>query len=40
MPGVVVIAARGSLQAVIDALALLAGASWPGEWEGQILTVP
>jgi len=40
MPGVVIVAARGSLPAVIDALLLLAGASLPGEWEGQVLTVP
>jgi hypothetical protein len=40
MPGVVVVAARGSIQAVIDALLLLAGASLPGEWEGHVLSVP
>jgi predicted nuclease of predicted toxin-antitoxin system len=40
MPGVVVVAARGSIQPVIDALLLLAGASLPGEWAGQVLTVP
>jgi predicted nuclease of predicted toxin-antitoxin system len=40
MPGVVVVATRGSIQAVIDALLLLACASLPGEWEGQVLTVP
>jgi hypothetical protein len=40
MPGVVIVAARGSLPNVIDALLLLAGASLPGEWEGQDLTVP
>jgi hypothetical protein len=40
MPGVVVVAASGSLQVAIDAILLLDGASLPGEWEGQILTVP
>jgi predicted nuclease of predicted toxin-antitoxin system len=40
MPGVVIVAARGSLPDVIEALLLLAGASLPGEWEGQVLTLP
>jgi predicted nuclease of predicted toxin-antitoxin system len=40
MPGVVVIATTGSLQVAIDAILLLNGASLPGEWEGQVLTVP
>jgi hypothetical protein len=40
MPGVVVVAASGSLQVAIDAILLLNGASLAGEWEGQILTVP
>jgi predicted nuclease of predicted toxin-antitoxin system len=40
MPGVVVVAASGSLQVAIDAILLLNGASLPAEWEGQILTVP
>ena len=40
MPGVVVVAASGSLQVAIDAILLLNGASLPGEWEGQILTIP
>jgi predicted nuclease of predicted toxin-antitoxin system len=40
MPGVVIVAASGSIQVAIDALHLLNGASLPNEWEGQILTVP
>jgi predicted nuclease of predicted toxin-antitoxin system len=40
MPGVVIVAASGSLQVAIDAVLLLNGASLPREWEGQILTVP
>jgi predicted nuclease of predicted toxin-antitoxin system len=40
MPGVVVVATTGSLQVAIDAILLLNGASLPGEWEGQVLTVP
>jgi hypothetical protein len=40
MPGVVVVAKIGPLLVAIDAILLLNGASLPGEWEGQILTVP
>jgi hypothetical protein len=40
MPEVVIVAARASLLAVIDALLLLAGASLSGGWEERVLTVP
>jgi predicted nuclease of predicted toxin-antitoxin system len=40
MPGVVIVSATGSILVVIDAILLLDGASLPGEWEGQVLTVP
>jgi predicted nuclease of predicted toxin-antitoxin system len=40
MPGVVVVSRSASPQVAIDAILLLDGASVPGEWEGQILTVP
>jgi predicted nuclease of predicted toxin-antitoxin system len=40
LPGVIVVAASGSLLVAIDAILLLNGASLPGEWEGQIVTVP
>jgi predicted nuclease of predicted toxin-antitoxin system len=40
MPGVVVVAASCPLRVAIDALLLLALASFPGEWEGQILSIP
>jgi predicted nuclease of predicted toxin-antitoxin system len=40
MPGVVVVAASCPLRVAIDALLLLAQASFPGEWEGQILSIP
>jgi predicted nuclease of predicted toxin-antitoxin system len=40
MPGVVVVAASCQLRLAIDALLLLAQASLPGEWEGQILSIP
>lgn len=40
MPGVVAIAQTAPLGAVIDDLVLLAQASEPGEYEGQILHLP
>jgi hypothetical protein len=40
MPGVVVVAAGLPIQLAIDAILLLAGASLPGESEGQLLFVP
>jgi hypothetical protein len=40
MPGVVVVTKSGPILVVIDAILLLNGASLPGEWEGQVLTVP
>lgn len=40
MPGVVVVAGSCPLRVAIDALHLLAGASFDGEWEGQILSFP
>ncbi|HWY86491.1 MAG TPA: hypothetical protein VNX28_07200 [Gemmataceae bacterium] len=40
MPGVVVVAASCPLRLAIDALLLLVQASLPGEWEGQILSIP
>ena len=40
MPGVVVVAASCPVRAAIDAILLLAQASLPGEWEGQILSIP
>jgi hypothetical protein len=40
MPGVVVVTASCPLRVAIDALLLLAQASLPGEWEGQILSIP
>jgi predicted nuclease of predicted toxin-antitoxin system len=40
MPGVVVVSASCPLRVAIDGLLLLVQASFPGEWEGQILSIP
>jgi hypothetical protein len=40
MPGAVVVAASCPLRVAIHALLVLALASFPGEWEGQVLSIP
>lgn len=40
MPGIVAVTVGAQLATVIDDLLLLATASQPGEWEGQVLYVP